>query len=307
MATALNVTLVIFMVGSLLEVGLRIDFAKARRAIGNIRFLVLTVLVCFVLGPGLAVVLTKIIPLAPPYALGMIMLGMVPCSPANNLFVPKARASLEYLTVFMLLAFGGTVILMPIMVPWLATGFSADAWTIAKPLVLFIALPLILGATVRLVAKDFAEKSAPIVKLVTGIDTVVMVVIAVWMYRSEFLSTFGTYAIGTQILYYALAGAAAYALASGLPYEQKAVLTLGVATRNVGPALAPLFAVPGTDVGAIAMCILAYYDYPISTGPLEGTNTKIQAMKRQAYGFRDRDFYKLKILGIHETKHALVG
>jgi len=53
--------------------------------------------------------------------------------------------------------------------------------------------------------------------------------------------------------------------------------------------------------------VLAYYNYPISTGPLEGTNTKIQAMKRQAYGFRDRDFFKLKILGIHETKHALVG
>ena len=28
--------------------------------------------------------------------------------------------------------------------------------------------------------------------------------------------------------------------------------------------------------------ILAYYDCPISTGPLEGTNTKIQLMKRQA-------------------------
>jgi transposase len=53
--------------------------------------------------------------------------------------------------------------------------------------------------------------------------------------------------------------------------------------------------------------ILAYYEYPISTGPLEGTNTKIQAMKRQAYGFRDREFYKLKILGIHESRHALVG
>jgi transposase len=53
--------------------------------------------------------------------------------------------------------------------------------------------------------------------------------------------------------------------------------------------------------------ILAYYDYPISTGPLEGTNNKIKTMKRQAYGFRDQDFLKLKILGIHETKYALVG
>src|SRR5262249_1980119 len=53
--------------------------------------------------------------------------------------------------------------------------------------------------------------------------------------------------------------------------------------------------------------ILAYYDYPISTGPLEGTNTKIQLMKRQAYGFRDLAFFKRKILGLHETKRALVG
>ena len=53
--------------------------------------------------------------------------------------------------------------------------------------------------------------------------------------------------------------------------------------------------------------VLAYYDFPISTGPLEGTNTKIQAMKRQAYGFRDHGFFMLKILAIHESKYALVG
>lgn len=53
--------------------------------------------------------------------------------------------------------------------------------------------------------------------------------------------------------------------------------------------------------------ILAYYDYPISTGPLEGTNNKIKTMKRQAYGFRDHEFFKLKILALHQTKYALVG
>jgi transposase len=53
--------------------------------------------------------------------------------------------------------------------------------------------------------------------------------------------------------------------------------------------------------------LLAYYDYPISTGPLEGTNNKIKTMARQAYGFRDREFYKLKILAIHEARYALVG
>lgn len=53
--------------------------------------------------------------------------------------------------------------------------------------------------------------------------------------------------------------------------------------------------------------ILAYYDFRISSGPLEGTNNKIKTMKRQAYGFRDIEFFKLKIMALHETKYALVG
>jgi len=56
-----------------------------------------------------------------------------------------------------------------------------------------------------------------------------------------------------------------------------------------------------------ALGILSWYTYPISTGPLEGTNNKIKTMKRQAYGFRDPEFLRLKILGIHRTTYALVG
>ena len=53
--------------------------------------------------------------------------------------------------------------------------------------------------------------------------------------------------------------------------------------------------------------ILAFYDYRISSGPLEGTNNKIKTMKRMAYGFRDMEFFKLKIMALHETKYALIG
>ena len=53
--------------------------------------------------------------------------------------------------------------------------------------------------------------------------------------------------------------------------------------------------------------ILNYYRYPLSTGPLEGTNTKIRVLQRKAYGFRDTEFFKLKIYGLHETRYELVG
>ena len=53
--------------------------------------------------------------------------------------------------------------------------------------------------------------------------------------------------------------------------------------------------------------ILAWYDYPISTGPLEGTNNKIKTLNRQHYGLRDADFFTLKLYQLHKAKYALVG
>lgn len=53
--------------------------------------------------------------------------------------------------------------------------------------------------------------------------------------------------------------------------------------------------------------LLNYFDHPISTGPLEGFNNKAQLMKRQAYGYRNRHFYKLKLMTLHDKKYALTG
>lgn len=53
--------------------------------------------------------------------------------------------------------------------------------------------------------------------------------------------------------------------------------------------------------------ILNWYDHPISTGPLEGTNNKIKLLQRQAHGYRHLPFLKLKLLAPHNYQHALVG
>ena len=53
--------------------------------------------------------------------------------------------------------------------------------------------------------------------------------------------------------------------------------------------------------------ILAWYDHRTSTGKIEGINNKIKTMKRQAYGFRDMDFFKLKILSLHDSIYAFSG
>ena len=53
--------------------------------------------------------------------------------------------------------------------------------------------------------------------------------------------------------------------------------------------------------------LLNWYDHPISTGPLEAANNKLKLLQRRAFGYRDLDFFKLKILSMHNCRFELVG
>ncbi len=53
--------------------------------------------------------------------------------------------------------------------------------------------------------------------------------------------------------------------------------------------------------------ILNWWRHPINNGRMEGTNNKIKTLNRQAYGYRDEDFFILKLLGLHESRYKLTG
>ena len=53
--------------------------------------------------------------------------------------------------------------------------------------------------------------------------------------------------------------------------------------------------------------LLNWYDEPISTGPLEGINNKIGALQRRAYGFRNYEHLKRRLLTLHHTRFMLKG
>jgi transposase len=53
--------------------------------------------------------------------------------------------------------------------------------------------------------------------------------------------------------------------------------------------------------------ILNWWTHPINNGRMEGTNNKIKTLNRQAYGYRDEDFFILRLLGLHESRYKLTG
>ena len=54
--------------------------------------------------------------------------------------------------------------------------------------------------------------------------------------------------------------------------------------------------------------ILAWYDGHFSTAKVEGINNKIKVLKRNAYGFRDEKYFKLRLFALHDaTIHLNCG
>lgn len=54
--------------------------------------------------------------------------------------------------------------------------------------------------------------------------------------------------------------------------------------------------------------LLNFFKHLVTNTVTEGINNNIKTFKRQAYGFRDREYFKLKLLcHLHIQRYALTG
>jgi BASS family bile acid:Na+ symporter len=244
-AAALPICIVAFMVCNLAAIGLELEFRAALAPLRNHRFVMVVMALDWVVGPAFAWALTVALPMAEPYALGLVLIGLAPAAPFLPMMVRRAGGDLAYAACFMLIAAVGTVIFMPIMLPILAPGLAVSAWTIARPLLLLLLLPLVAGLALKAWFPAPAERVHRVVKRLADVATLAMLAAIVILYWRGFVDAVGSFAIAAQIIYALGAAVGSYWLSRGLPIEERSVVSLGACTRNLGAALAPLLAVTG--------------------------------------------------------------
>jgi BASS family bile acid:Na+ symporter len=254
----LKISLVIFMAGNLLDMGLRLNPQDALRGLRNVRFVAYVLLWGFVLCPALAYVITLVIPMENPYAIGLILMGMTPCAPFLPAIVNKAKGDLGFTAAFMLLAAAGTVAFMPFAVPLMIKGLNVSAWTIAKPLLMVVLLPLAVGMVILRASPALASRIQPFVKRTTAISTIMMALLCAIVYGKDLIGVRGSLAVISQLIFFLIVTPLTYWCAFGLQPEQKIVLSAGMSTRNIGAALAPLFSIANMDQRAIIMVVLGF-------------------------------------------------
>ena len=251
-----KIVVMVFTVSNLAAMGLEIKKDEAFKALKNPRFITLIIVWGWIVGPALAWGITQIIPLSAPHTAGLLLISLAPTAPFFPLMVSKAKGDMSAAGAFILVATIGTVVFMPLLVPVLIKGLTVSVWGLAKPLLLMVLLPLVIGFLIKIYKEPFADKIGPIVKKIGTLFLLITAVMTFWIYWQEMVSAIGSYAVGAQVLFLGILTVLAYKIPFGLKKTQRSGMALGMCTRNIAAVFVAYFSIVNPDPDVFVMVVL---------------------------------------------------
>jgi len=207
----------------------------------------------FLIMPLLAVFLTRIIPMPPEVAAGVILVGCCPGGTSSNVMTYLARGDVALSVA----CTSVTTLAAPIVTPFLVWMFASqylpvNAWAMFLSILQVIILPLALGFIAQKLLPGLVRRTIPVLPLVSVVG-IVLIVAAVVGASKAAIAQSGLLIFAVVVLHnglgYLLGFFAAKALGLDL-YKRKALaIEVGMQNSGLGAALAtayfsPIAAVP---------------------------------------------------------------
>ena len=236
LSKAVPITMLAFVVSSMLAVGLSLTIGQIVAPLRNGKLVFLALLANFVLMPLGALTIARILKLDQPLGIALLLLGAAAGAP----FLPKlagiAKGNLAFAVGLMVLLMVLTVAYMPLVLPLLLEGVSVDPKKIASSLVLLMLLPLGAGLAVNAWLVSIAERMRAPLNRISSLSLALLILLLLVTNIQNVISLFGTRGILASILFL-LAGAGIGWLLGGPGLGTKGVLALATAQRNIAAAL----------------------------------------------------------------------
>jgi BASS family bile acid:Na+ symporter len=254
--TTLQPVVLIFTVSNLAAMGLQVRMPQVVTALKSRRAIALIFIWGWVLGPSYAYLITRALPLAEPFALVVLLASLAPCAPVLQQVVGKARGDIGFAGAFIPVVTIGTVVLMPLLAPVLIKGLTVSSAALAKPLLLTILLPLVIGAAIRHYADKAATKIFPAVKGLALLSTLACIVWCLTLYGRGIINTAGQMALLAMTLFMVGMAVITYRFSFGLRQNQRSVMAMGMGAQNGAAIFAAVFAMPSPDQRTVVMTVM---------------------------------------------------
>jgi len=229
-----ELSMLAFVISSMLAMGISQPLQDVIAPLRNPTVVLTALLVNFVLAPLLAIGLTRVIPLEPAHATGLLLLGGAAGAP----FLPKlaelSGGHLAHSVALMVLLMIGSIVFVPLAMPLIVTGLKANAWDIARPLLLLLLLPLAAGFSLS--RSGGAPLLLKLVRRISNLSFVLLVGLLVGLNLETMAGTLRTFAIPAAAIY-VLGMAAIGHLLGGKDASKRIVSALCAGNRNFAVAL----------------------------------------------------------------------
>ena len=231
----LNVSIAVFIAGVLFSAGLEVTFEQVLRPLRNGPVVARALVANLILTPLIVYGMSLWFPLERPYMIGVLLYGFAAGAPYTPKLVGAAAGDVPNSIAATMLLTVLTIIYMPLVLPFLIPGTEIGVWAIAKPLLLQMFVPLVIGLAIRHFKDRLAAKMLKPANLVVNVSLVLFLALAVVLHHDELTATIGTGTITSAIVLTLAAFAVGYLLGPG---GQKGKVTLGLITtaRNIGAA-----------------------------------------------------------------------
>ncbi|CAM3600795.1 bile acid:sodium symporter family protein [Paracoccus nototheniae] len=207
----------------------------------------------FIIMPLLAVALTRIIPMSPEVAAGVILVGCCPGGTSSNVMTYLAKGD----TALSVACTSVTTLLAPVVTPFLVLMLAreylpVDAWAMFQSIVKVVLVPLALGLAAQRLVPGIVRAAIPALPLVS-VTGIVLIVAAVVGASKGAIAQSGLMIFAVVVLHNMLGYLIGYlaARAAGLELAGRKAIAIEVGMQNSGLAAAlattyfsPLAAVP---------------------------------------------------------------
>ncbi len=236
LSKAVPITMLTFVLSSMLAVGLSLTVREILAPLRNYRLIVLALLANFALMPLAAHIITKLLRLDQPLGIALMLLGTAAGAPFLPLLARISKGNLAFAVGLMVLLMVVTVGYMPLVLPLMLEGVSVDPVKIGSSLVFLMMLPLAIGLLVRARLSGIAAKAQPFLSRLSILSLVLLIALLLITNMQNVLSLYGTRGVLASIFFVAAGSGVGWVL-GGPQSDTRGVMALGTAQRNIAAAL----------------------------------------------------------------------
>lgn len=231
-----QVSALVFVVSSMLAMGLSLTIPEIIVPLKNIRLVLLALAVNFVAVPLVVVGIQAVMDLDQDIYTGLVLLATAAGAPFLPKLAQAAKGNAAFSVGLMVMLMVTTVVYMPLVMPLFLSDVEINAWDIARSLIFLMLLPLAIGLFMNSRYSGTAKGLQPLMSQTSSIAIVLLLVGAIVLQWDSIVSLIGTGGIIAILIFLLVSLGLGYAVGGSDP-GTRSVMGLGTAQRNVSAAL----------------------------------------------------------------------